>query len=163
MQGFPRLLGGNFSLAVNLSPATLTSRRCLDLLAGSDPARIVVEITEHAAVEDYPRLQRYREKLRQLGTRLAIDDVGTGFSGLDHILRLGPDLLKLDGALVCGIDREAGKQAMVSALVNDAARTGARIIAERIETDREHQALAVLGVGYGQGYHFARPAEAIGA
>jgi len=148
-------------LAVNVSPETLGLSAFLERLAALDAARIVVEITEHAAVRDYEHLQRSIAEIRRLNARLAIDDVGAGFSGLNHILRLEPDLLKMDGELVEGIDTDPARRAMAAALVSYARHTGTGLIAERIETAAERQALIDLGVACGQGYHFAKPAEYI--
>lgn len=144
-------------VAVNLSPATLVSGRLLDLAKSVAPERIVIEITEHAAVDDYPGLVNAVAEMAEAGVRLAIDDVGTGFSGLDHILRLNPNILKIDGALVGGVDQSKGKQAMIAALVTFATRMDTRVVAERIETEDELSALRVLGVDCGQGYLLGRP------
>lgn len=148
-------------MAINLAPDTLGSSRFLDLVKNSGKEgcrRTVVEITEHAAVEDYLALKESREKLRDLGVRFAIDDVGTGYSGLEHMLRIEPDILKLDGALIEAIDTSPNKQAMVAALQTYAGRIDTRLIAERVETRAEHDTLRILGLNYGQGYHFAKPA-----
>lgn len=144
-------------LSVNASPATLASDRFWQALSASDPARVVIEVTEHAAVEDYSALLDTRQRFAQLGVRLAIDDAGAGFSGLTHILRLSPDIIKLDGALVSDVDQCADKQAMLSAVTTFAARTDTAVIAECIESAQELTALRVLGVGYGQGFHLAFP------
>jgi len=148
-------------MAVNLSSATVASDKFLELSELIDlkhPERIVVEITEHAAVQDYPVLKEASRKLRELGVRFAIDDVGTGYSGLDHMLRIAPDMLKLDGALIQGIDASDSKQAMVAALQTYASRMDTTMIAERVETQTEHDALRILGIDYGQGYLYAKPA-----
>ncbi len=158
-------LPGETYLAINLGPATIVSEDCAVLLGEADPRRIVVEITEHAIVDDYTQLQAANRALRDLGIQLAIDDVGTGYSGLDHMLRIQPDVLKLDGALISGIDTDPPKQAIVAALQTYAARIDTRMIAERMETAEEAKALGILGVGFAQGYHYARPAppaEALG-
>ncbi|MEX2532797.1 MAG: EAL domain-containing protein [Nitriliruptoraceae bacterium] len=138
-------------MALNVAPATLGSNRFLDLVeqgTESCSQRIVVEITEHAAVKDYPIFKQQRQTLRDLGVRFAVDDVGTGYSGLDHMLRVEPDIFKLDGALIEGIDTSPGKQAMVAALQSYAARIDTRVIAERVETQAECDALSILGIEY---------------
>ncbi|MEX2324199.1 MAG: EAL domain-containing protein, partial [Nitriliruptoraceae bacterium] len=148
-------------LAINLAPATLASDQFLKLAQTCRPQdreRIVVEITEHAVVEDYHELTQANRKLRDFGIRFAVDDVGTGYSGLDHMLRVEPDILKLDGALIAGIDGSPSKQAMVAALQTYAARIGTKMIAERVETPAEHDTLSILGIGHGQGYLYAKPA-----
>jgi EAL domain-containing protein (putative c-di-GMP-specific phosphodiesterase class I) len=144
-------------LSVNVAASTLVSPRFLDLVRSVDPHRLVVEVTEHDAVEDYGRLVAAATDLTADGIRLAIDDVGTGFSGLDHVLRLDPHILKVDGGLVTGVDASPAKQAMVSALLTFATRVQAEVVAEHVETEAECEALRRLGVIYAQGYHFGRP------
>lgn len=144
-------------LSVNVAPTTLASDRFAELVAASRPERLVVEVTEHAAVEDYEALAAAVGRLSELGVRLAIDDVGTGFSGLSHIVRLSPDIIKVDGSLVRGVGESNAKQAMLAALVTFAARMGTEVIAEGVESEHELTALRVLGVGCGQGFHLARP------
>lgn len=144
-------------VSVNVSAETLLHEDLLAVVETAEPGRIVLEITEHTAVGDYEALRPVVARLAELGVRLAVDDVGAGFSGLDHILRLEPAVLKLDGALVRDVHRRPGKQAMVAALVTFASRTGASLVAEQIEDEDEVQALRVLGVGCGQGYYLGRP------
>jgi EAL domain-containing protein (putative c-di-GMP-specific phosphodiesterase class I) len=144
-------------LSINAAPATLLSPRFMDLLRASDPGRLVIEITEHHAIEDYGQLIGAVDELAATGIRLAIDDVGTGFSGLDHILRLAPHIIKIDGALVEAIDTSAAKQAMVTALVTFASRVRTRVVAERVEATAEYETLRSLGVEFGQGFLFGRP------
>ena len=144
-------------LAVNASPATLLDPRFLEAASAAGPGELVVEITEHAPVDDYPALLAAIRRLRAAGIRLAIDDIGTGFSGLDRILRLEPQLLKLDGALIRDLDRRRGARAMVAALVGYAGEVGVPLIAEQIESRAELAVLRDLGVRDGQGYLLARP------
>jgi EAL domain-containing protein (putative c-di-GMP-specific phosphodiesterase class I) len=86
-------------LAVNASPKTILSGEFANTLVGMPAERIVLEITEHAHVDDYEGLSRALEPLRSRGVRLAVDDAGAGFSSLQHILQLRPDVIKLDMAL----------------------------------------------------------------
>lgn len=144
-------------LSVNASPATLASDRFRQAVRATDPTRLVIEVTEHAAVEDYDALQATRRMLAELGVGLAIDDVGAGFSGLTHIVRLRPDIIKLDGSLVRDVDQCKAKQAMLSAITSFAARTDTAVVAECIESEQELTVLQVLGVGYGQGFYLAYP------
>lgn len=145
-------------LSINAAPTTLASEQFLQAVRRSSPGRIVAEVTEHAAVEDLDELRAATHHLADLGVRLAIDDVGTGFSGLAQIVELSPDMLKIDRLLVRDVGQRPAKQAMISALTVFAARMGVEVVAEGIETPEELSAVRVLGVGYGQGYHLARPA-----
>jgi EAL domain-containing protein (putative c-di-GMP-specific phosphodiesterase class I) len=144
-------------LAVNAGPATITSSEFIDLMRATHAGRVVVEITEHDVVEDYGLLTSAIDELTGLGVRLAIDDVGTGISGLDHILRLSPHTLKIDGALIEGIDASPAKQAMITALLSFAGRVSSTLVAEHVETAAELETLLALGVAFGQGYHLGRP------
>lgn len=146
-------------LGVNVAPATLTTPEFADAVGSVSPGRLAVEITEHAAVEDYCALRVARDNLRARGIRLAIDDVGMGFSGLHHILESQPDTIKIDAAVVRNVDSSPTKAAMIEALVSFARRVEVLVIAEGIETEAELAALRRLGVAWGQGYHLARPSD----
>lgn len=155
--GSPGAWPGAGYLGVNVSPATVLDERLAPLVASIGPERLVLELTEHVRVADYPPLHTALAALRAAGARLAIDDVGTGFSGLDHILQLAPDVLKIDGALVRGVDRDRGKRALLASLVTFASEVDAALVAEQVETEAEALTLQGLGVGYGQGFHLGRP------
>jgi EAL domain-containing protein (putative c-di-GMP-specific phosphodiesterase class I) len=144
------------ALALNVSPTTALDRRFSELLI--DVAdRVVVEITEHAQVDDYEELQRALAPLRQRGAQVAIDDVGAGFANLRHILRLAPDIVKLDLSLTQEISRDPAREALATSLVGFAEGVGASIVAEGISSDEDLALLRALGVAYGQGFYLARP------
>lgn len=145
-------------IQVNASAATLLEPRFLAMVAATAAGRLVVEVTEHAAVTDYAALVAVREELGRLGAQLSIDDVGTGWSGLHRILELEPHQLKLDAEVIRDLDRRPNRQALVAALLDFARQSGAEVVAEGIETHSELLALRRLGVPVGQGYHLARPA-----
>ena len=144
-------------LAVNASPGAILDGRLIEALSALPVERIVLEVTEHAQVADYEALFRVLEPLRVRGMRLAVDDAGAGYSSLQHILRLAPDLIKLDMALTRGIDLDPARRALAAALVAFARDTGSAIIAEGVETASELNALRAIGVGKAQGYFLARP------
>ena len=145
-------------LSVNVSPKTLLSRDFAALVGTLDGERLVVEVTEHSAVEDYDALKRAIDQLRRSGVRLAIDDLGTGFASFMHIVKLLPEFMKLDISLTHDIESDPVKQALTAALVGFAAQIGAHLIAELVETAWELRALAELGVEYAQGYYLGAPA-----
>lgn len=145
-------------LAVNVCAATVATPGFTRRLTGLPLERVVVELTEHEAIEDYQALNEVLHPLRARGLRLAVDDTGAGFASMRHVLALMPDLIKLDISLVRDIDHDPARQALVSALVAFATSTGAKIIAEGIETAEELGCLRGLNVQLGQGYHLARPA-----
>jgi EAL domain-containing protein (putative c-di-GMP-specific phosphodiesterase class I)/DNA-binding NarL/FixJ family response regulator len=144
-------------LSVNASPETLSAASFRKLLAHVDGSRVVVEVTEHAPIDDYDGLRAALARLRLLGVRLAVDDAGAGFASLRHILQLGPDFIKLDRSLVTGIENDLSQQALASGLISFARVIGATIVAEGVERETEIEALAGLGVECAQGFFFGRP------
>ena len=155
-----RLPEGCF-LSLNVSPAfAICLTPLLDVLGSADRA-IVLEVTEHAEIDDYPRLMAALNQVRP-NAMLAVDDAGAGYAGLRHILELRPEFVKLDISLVRNIDTDPARQAMVAGMARFAESVGCALIAEGIETENELTAVKLLQVGYGQGYYLARPAT-IGA
>jgi len=157
MQALPKMPAGTF-LTVNVSPDALAADGFHRLIEESAAAaRLVAEVTEHAPIHDYNRLSRAIGRLRLLGMRVAVDDVGAGFASLQHILKLAPDFIKLDLTLIRNIQRDRSKQALAAGLISFAERSGATIVAEGIERATEARALTELGARYGQGYYIGRP------
>jgi PAS domain S-box-containing protein len=144
-------------LSLNAGPDTVVSPQLHQLLRSAPASRLVVELTEHIAVADYAALTEALDALRCRGVRLAVDDAGSGFSSLQHILNLKPDIIKLDRALVEAIDTDPARRALAGALLTFANEIGAQVIAEGIENLREQTVLRRLGVRYGQGFHLGRP------
>ncbi|HZT65957.1 MAG TPA: EAL domain-containing protein [Acidimicrobiales bacterium] len=149
----------HIGVAVNLSPSVVADPRAVELISHHDPARVVIEITEHAVVDEYEALREHLGSLRDIGARLAVDDVGAGYANLRHVVRLSPDVIKLDRVLVSGLDAESPLQGLISGLADYARHTGAALVAEGIETAAELATLRILGVTHGQGYFLARPAN----
>lgn len=147
-------------VAVNLSATTLAtaSPKLLDLLAESARGRqLVLELTEHAAVTDYPATMASLMRLRRAGVLFAVDDAGAGHSTFRHIVRLAPDIIKLDRSITQRIDDDPTRRALVGAMAIFAGEVGAVVVAEGIETAAELAAVRAAGVSRGQGYGLARP------
>jgi len=144
-------------LSVNASPETLLREDFSELVGALHGESLVVEVTEHAAVEDYEPLQRAIDRLRRHGVRLAIDDAGAGFASLKHIVRLLPEFIKLDLFLIRDIHEDPVKRAVVAGMLGVASQMGGKVIAEGVETQDELRVLMDLGVEWAQGYHLGRP------
>ena len=142
-------------LSVNLSPETVLAFDPGAMVPDRPP--LVIEITEHAPVEDYDALVPVIERLKQRGVRLAIDDAGAGFASMRHILRLEPDLIKLDISITRGVDTDKKRRSLAAALISFAGESGIGVIAEGIETADELATLSHLGATYGQGFLLGRP------
>jgi EAL domain-containing protein (putative c-di-GMP-specific phosphodiesterase class I) len=147
------------SLAVNLAPDTVLSPHFDTLLTGRALSRIIVEMTEHAPVDDYDELCDVLRPYREQGLRIAVDDAGAGYASLKHVLTLQPDLIKVDMALVRGCDRDLARRTLLSALTDFAEATDCRLIAEGVETEDELRAVAACGVHLAQGYYLGRPSR----
>ncbi|GIG28973.1 sensor domain-containing protein [Cellulomonas marina] len=145
-------------LAVNVSARTACLPAMARALDAVDPARVVLELTEHTPVDDYDALRAAVRPLRDRGVRLAVDDVGAGFASMRHVLELVPDVLKLDISLVRNIATDPARQALAASMLAFAGSTGAVVVAEGIETADELEHLRAMGVQLGQGYHLGRPA-----
>ncbi len=144
-------------LFLNVSPTTLLTPEFTRMITELPLDRVVLEMTEHEAIEDYDTINASLRSVRGQGLRLAVDDAGAGFASMHHILALVPDFIKLDISLVRGVDKDPAKQAMAASLQAFGAKTGAALIAEGIETASEMAALRQLEITYGQGYHLSRP------
>lgn len=144
-------------VAMNVSPATLLTDDCQRLLAAMPLDRILLELSEHDPVEDYDELKRVLGPLRAAGLRLAIDDVGSGFSSLRHVVLTTPDVIKLDRSIVAGVSGDPVLRTLLGSLVTFAHGCGSLVVAEGIETAEDAAALNAIGVDYGQGWHYGRP------
>ncbi len=146
-------------LSINASPATILDPDLPRLLALYPLERIVLEVTEHAAINDYPAIAATLAPLRAAGLRLAVDDAGAGFASFQHILRLAPDIIKLDMGLTRGVDTDLPRRSLASAMILFASETQCTVVAEGIETDSEWQALRLIGIDHGQGFFLGRPGD----
>jgi EAL domain-containing protein (putative c-di-GMP-specific phosphodiesterase class I) len=159
------VFGAPGRLFVNTVPATIRDtsflgRGVLDYLGPRlSPSLVTLEITERQVIEN---LNLYREAMHSfidLGFSFAIDDLGAGYSGLETVATLKPTYLKVDMSLVRDVHQKRVSQQVVKAIVEMGAGLGATVIAEGIQTADEADVLRSLGVRFGQGYLYARPAD----
>lgn len=153
------LLPEDCYLSINAGPELLSGSRIVDrLLAGDFPLhRLVIEVTEHAHVTDYEALCAAMTRLRERGVRFAVDDTGAGYASLSHVLRLHPDVIKIDRSLIQGLAEDPARRSLVTALVLLGLDLGASVVGEGVETCDELSTLTTLGVCHLQGYLLARP------
>jgi EAL domain-containing protein (putative c-di-GMP-specific phosphodiesterase class I) len=118
---------------------------------------VLLELSEHDAVENYDEVLAALAGPRHRGMRLAIDDVGAGFSSLRHIVLTAPDVIKLDRTLIDGITLDPVLRTLVRSLVDFAHGCDAAVVAEGVETAQDAGTLLALDVDLGQGWHFGRP------
>ena len=149
---------------VNTLPATIRDpkfrgRSLIEFLdrAQISPDRIVMEITEKDAIQNYNLFAETMAYFKELGMSFAVDDVGAGYSGLEVVARLKPAYLKVDIGLVREVHMSQANQEIIKAILSIGEGIGATVIAEGIQTELEVKALQTLGIKYGQGFYLSRP------
>lgn len=154
-------LADHLWLTVNLSPEAVLSGSVSRLFDDDDLdlSRVVVELTEHAAIDDYGFLNAVLARWRERGMRLAVDDAGGGFASFTHVVNARPNLIKLDRQLVAGVDTDDKRQALVRAISAFSREIGADLVAEGVETEAELDVVRSTEVRFGQGYLLGRPME----
>jgi len=164
MEGLPGLANGEL-LFLNVEPDSIydpqfRSDRTIKLLrqASLTPERVVLEMTEHSAVKDFTAFRQTLTYFRSLGFRLAIDDMGSGYSGLVSVAEIQPEFLKIDMSLIRELHARPLKRELVDTINRFSRKAGIQVIAEGIETIEELEALRAIGVTMAQGFLFARPA-----
>ncbi len=151
-------LPANCFLTVNISPDLIGHERVRAVWAEQgDLAGLVIEFTEQVRIESFAAVGQHLDELRRAGALIAMDDAGSGYAGLQHLLALRPSIIKLDRGLVCDVDRDEAKLALVEMVGRFAGRIDAWLLAEGIERDGELDVLAGLGVPLAQGYLLGRP------
>ena len=145
-------------LSLNFSPSALASPKIMAILP-RNMSDIVVEVTEHELASEDGGLEEGLAKMRARGARIAVDDAGAGYAGLNQVMRVQPDVIKLDRSLIEGVHSDSAKSALVEFFVMFARRVGAGVCTEGIETLDELRTLINLGVSYGQGFLLGRPSE----
>jgi diguanylate cyclase (GGDEF)-like protein/PAS domain S-box-containing protein len=155
--------GRDVALAVNLSGRTMGDPGLGDYLESLlearpiQPGRLVIEVTETAAIVNIDRARRLAERLHALGCRFALDDFGAGFASFYYLKHLAFDYLKIDGEFVRQLVHDPTDQLVIEAVVNIARGLGTRTVAEFVGDEETVDLLRRLGVDYGQGYHLGHP------
>lgn len=147
---------GDARLFVNVTAPVLADPRAVALFDGVH-SRVVLEISETLVIGDYEEARRAMRCWAELGSRLAIDDTGSGYASLRHVLQLAPDYIKLDRSLISGIADDRNKRALANALTTFARELGAAVVAEGVEQPDELEVLRESGVDLVQGWLLARP------
>jgi len=157
-------IGPGQKLFINVEPGSfddpeLSGRRFLDALAqaGLQPTQLVLEMTEHVEVHDFAAFRQKLNRCRDLGFLVAMDDVGSGYAGLQAIAEIRPDFLKVDMTLVRDLHQDPIKRELISTIRRFTDRTGTVLVAEGVECAEELESLIDAGVRCAQGYLFARP------
>jgi diguanylate cyclase (GGDEF)-like protein len=158
--------GLELDVAVNVSPTDLADPSFADCLiqvlaeTGADSRRLVLEVTESAAMKDLSNTLRVMEQLRVLGIRFSIDDFGTGYSSLSHLKRLPVDEIKIDRSFIQELETRPDDEVIVRSTINLGHALGLKVVAEGVELPASFEALKRLGCDLAQGYLVSRPLSA---
>ena len=147
------------ALFLNLHPLDLADEELFDELAPLTQMarRVILEVTERAAIEEVDAVERRVSQLRERGFRIAVDDLGAGYAGLSSFALLEPEIVKLDVSLLRDIDQSPVKQKLVASMTALCKDMGFLVVAEGIETPAERDCVVALGCDLLQGFLFARP------
>lgn len=144
-------------VSINISPETIIMGDLENHFVDAPHRQIVLEVTEHVSVGDYDQIREVLDRLRSKGVRVAVDDAGSGYASFRHILKLKPDIIKMDSSLIQQIDKDPGCRAIAAAIVRFAEETNCSVVAEGVETESELAALLELNVDKAQGYLLGHP------
>ncbi len=153
-------------VAVNLSPVQVRDRRFIDVVrevlaeTKTDPARVVLEITEGVLIDDPLTAKARLEDLRRIGVQLALDDFGSGYSSLAYLQQLPFDKLKIDRGFVAALDQSANTGVIIQAIVTLGRALGMSVLIEGVETEEQRVLLRLAGCNEMQGFLFAKPGVA---
>lgn len=157
LDGADEHLPAGVALHVNVTPATLRDTRLLALLGAYPHHQLVIEITEHAVIDDYPRLAAACQRLRDNDIQIAVDDTGAGISSLRHVIKLAPEIIKLDISLTRNVRDDPIQHALAHAITRFTSEIDALLVVEGIEEQPDLTAWSKLGAHAAQGYYLARP------
>ncbi|MDQ3631239.1 MAG: EAL domain-containing protein, partial [Actinomycetota bacterium] len=159
--------GNELRLEINLSGKSIGDRELTTLIERElaenpiNPASLIFEVTETAAIANMDAAREFADRLAQLGCCLALDDFGTGFGSFYYLKHLPVSYLKIDGEFIKGLAGNETDQLMVQAMVRIAQGLGKATIAEFVGDAPTQRLLREYGVDYAQGYHVGRPADVV--
>ena len=154
---FMRRLPDDCLMTVNVSPDTVISQEFADLISSLPAERLVLELTEHSRIDEYPAVNEALSEFRGAGGHLAIDDTGAGYASFRHVLELQPDIIKLDVQLTKSVENDPALRALTRSLLGLGAELDAVVVAEGVEAFEQLEALRELGVRYAQGFYLSKP------
>lgn len=135
----------------------ITKEKLLEYNLNSN--EIIFEATEHSAIEDLQTFKKSIEHYNNQGFKIAVDDVGSGYSGLNRICSINPSFLKIDIEIIRGINKDTFKKSLVNSMVEFSKKVGILVIAEGVETKEELDTVIELKIPYAQGYYFKKPSD----
>ena len=147
------LLNNDLALRVDFCERLIRTLRECEL----SPTDVVFEVSEQESIANFEAFKEIRDYYRDLGFQFALDDTGAGYAGLEALVEISPDYIKVDRAFVSGVDVDPVRKTMLAALQTVAEKTGGQLIAEGLDTLEELETLSELNIPFGQGWLFGKP------
>ncbi len=159
---FELMEGREESFSINLAPQDFMSERTLEHLelsikSLSNPQRVAIEVLETEQIKDYTHMINVCDHLRRLGASIIVDDFGSGYSNIDEIIKLEPQVIKLDGSLIRNIDQDLKQRHIAQQLIQLCHVLNAKTVAEFVHNAEICRIVENMGVDYLQGFHLAEP------
>jgi diguanylate cyclase (GGDEF)-like protein/PAS domain S-box-containing protein len=162
LKTFEMFRKNEFEFSINLSIDDILDKdineyifEMLDIYNVSN--RVIFEIVESESIENFEEIQKFIQRVKELGCRIAIDDFGTGYSNFEYLMRLEPDFIKIDGSITKGILEDKKSEIITSIIVDFAKKIDIKVIAEYVESKEIFEKIKELGVDKSQGYYFSEP------
>ena len=161
-QTFERFSNLECDFSINLSVEDIRDESMAKLIETqvskyADPKRIVFEITETRAIENFHEVNRFIERMQKLGCRISIDDFGTGYSNFSYLVKLGADIIKIDGSIIEAALSDSASRLIAELIIDYAHKTGKKVVAEFVSSREVFELVQALGVDYAQGFYIGKP------
>lgn len=161
-KSFEKFAKESASFSINISAADITNPSIVEYILNKLARykigdRVIFEILESEGIESYDDVYSFMEKVKEFGCKISIDDFGTGYSNFEHILKLKPNFIKIDGSLIKNIDKDVNAQIITKAIVSFASELGAQTVAEFVHSKEIQDMVISLKIDYSQGYYISQP------
>jgi EAL domain-containing protein (putative c-di-GMP-specific phosphodiesterase class I) len=161
-RSFEAMKDSETAFSINLSPEDFMNDKTIlhlekAISAFPHPNRVGLEVLETEKIRDYGRMIEVCEHFKQMEARIIVDDFGTGYSNIEEIIKLEPNIIKLDGSLIRNIDTDKKQRAIAQQLVNLCKVFNAQTVAEFVHNQKVCELAEEMGVDYLQGYYFSPP------
>jgi len=163
-KSFDRFEGTDINFSINLSFEDISNKQTINFIEQklkktNIAKQVIFEILESENIENFTIVENFIQKVKKMGVRISIDDFGSGYSNFIHLLKLSPDILKIDGTLIKNVDKDKKSYTIVKTIVGFARDLGIQTVAEFVHSKEVYEVVKKLGVDGFQGYFFAEPVE----
>jgi EAL domain-containing protein (putative c-di-GMP-specific phosphodiesterase class I) len=161
-KSFKLFEANDYEFSINLSMEDIVNSEMFNFILqklklSSASNRVIFEIVESEAIQDFEKIARFIKEIKRYGARIAIDDFGDGYSNFSYLIKMNVDFLKIDGSLIKDIDTDRNAYLVVETIVDFASKLGVETIAEFVHSSTVMDKVKEMGIKYSQGYHIDKP------